>query len=248
MAVSDELVRFVRDALTRGMPRAQVEQALVQAGWSRDQVEDALAGYADLDFPIPVPRPRPYLSAREAFLYLLLFSTLYISATNLGILVFHFINRSFSDPAFAARAEWVQQSIRWALSSLIVSFPVFVYLSVTVERDVRRDPVKRRSNVRRWLMYLTVFAAAAVLIADFTTLVYNVLGGELTPRFLLKVAAIAAIAGTTFAYYLFDLRLEDTKALTDDRRWKRAVAGVAVAFVAVVVIAGFFALGARPGS
>jgi hypothetical protein len=93
-----------------------------------------------------------------------------------------------------------------------------------------------------------VFAAAAVLIADFTTLVYNVLGGELTVRFLLKVAAIALIAGMCFAYYLGDLRLEDTKAATDDPRWKRALASVAIASVVAVVIAGFFAIGPRAGS
>ena len=38
--------------------------------------------------PVPVPRPRPYLSPREAFLYLLMFATLYLSAWHLGSLVF----------------------------------------------------------------------------------------------------------------------------------------------------------------
>ena len=33
----------------------------------------ALAGFAEIDFPVPVPRPRPYLSAREAFIYLVVF-------------------------------------------------------------------------------------------------------------------------------------------------------------------------------
>ena len=207
-------------------------------------MQTALAGYADVDFPIPVPKPKSYLSAREAFMYLLLFSTLYISAYNMGVLVFHFINQAFPDAAVPVYEPYVRRGVRWALSSLIVSFPVFVYLSVIIERSVRLDPAKRRSNVRRWLMYLTVLAAASVLIGDFITLVYNVLGGELTIRFGLKVVTIAAIAGTILSYYLSDLRLEDTKSPVDGIGWKRTVAGFAAVSVAAAVVAGLFAIGA----
>lgn len=35
---------------------------------------------ADLVFPVPVPRPRQQVSAREAFLYLVMFSMLYVSS------------------------------------------------------------------------------------------------------------------------------------------------------------------------
>jgi hypothetical protein len=42
--------------------------------------------------------------------------------------------------------------------------------------------------------------------------VYNVLGGELTIRFGLKVATAAIIAGTTFVYYLRDLRKEEIES------------------------------------
>ena len=97
MTIDDELLSFVRDALTRGVPRAQIEQALLQAGWAEQQAKRALAAYADLDFPVPVPRPKAYVSAREAFLYLVLFSTLYVSAYNLGRLIFSFKAIPISD-------------------------------------------------------------------------------------------------------------------------------------------------------
>ena len=57
-----------------------------------------------------------------------------------------------------------------------------------------------------------------MLIGDFITLVYNLLGGELTTRFMLKVLTIAVIAGTIFFYYLPDLRLEDTKPIVERLR------------------------------
>ena len=65
------------------------------------------------------------------------------------------------------------------------------------------------SPIRRWLTYFTLFVAAGFLIGDLTTLVYNVLGGEITIRFSLKVIVVGAIAGTIFGYYLRDLRREE---------------------------------------
>jgi len=67
----------------------------------------------------------------------------------------------------------------------------------------------RMSPVRRWLTYLTLFGAACTLIGDVMTLVYNALGGELTTRFVLKVAIVGAIAGLIYWYYLGDLRIDE---------------------------------------
>ncbi len=210
MAASDELQQFVRDSLSRGLPRAEIEAVLLAAGWPADQVRGALAGFAEVEFPVPVPRPAPYLSAFEAFLYLVLFSTLYASAFHLGALVFQLVDRAFPDPA---EAEWVtgrsREAIRWAVSTLVVAFPVFLYVSSRVSRRLRLDPSKRASKIRKWLTYVTLFLAACVLIGDVTSLVYRFLGGELTTRFVLKAATVGAIAGSIFGYYLWDLRRDE---------------------------------------
>ena len=150
MAVSDELGSFVKEALARGASREQVEDVLLRAGWTAQQVRAALAGYAAVDFVIPVPRPRPYLSARDAFMYLVLFSTLYVSAYHLGSLVFTFIERAFPDAAATANeyvVDYTRQRMRWSLASLIVAFPVFVAVSRSLDREIRRDPTKRSSMV-----------------------------------------------------------------------------------------------------
>ncbi len=213
MASTLELERFVRDALAAGVPRPQVVSTLADAGWSDAQVRAALAAYADVAFPVPVPRPRPQLSAREAFEYLLLFATLYLSAWHLGSLLFDLINHFLPDAADPAyRVQRLGQSMRWSIASLVVAFPVFAWLAWRIGGDVARDPNRRLSPVRRWLTYLTLFLAATVLICDLVALVYNVLGGEASLRFVLKVVVVGTIAGTAFGYYLSDLRREEVDA------------------------------------
>jgi hypothetical protein len=202
------LEAFVKKALLHA-DKETIEKVLIEAGWSLEQANSAINAFSDVKFPIPIPKPRPSLSAREAFLYLVMFSTLYLSAYHLGSLIFSFIDRAFPDPANSVGWLVYMDRIRWSVSSLVIAFPIFLFVSVYVGKQLLRNPIKRLSPIRRWLTYLTLFIAAGTLIGDLTKLVYNILGGDLSTRFILKVATIAIIAGTIFSYYLWDLRREE---------------------------------------
>lgn len=205
MTPGEELAVFVKEALSRGVPRPEIENVLLQSGWSKRQTRDALAAFADQPFAIPVPKPRPYTDAREAFLYGLLFVALYLSAYNLGALIFAFIERAFPHPAPAVS---LREAMRWPTSLLVVALPVLWYVSRLVNRDVRLDPSKRTSEVRTKLTYLTLFVSASVMIGILAGVVYSFLGGELTIRFVLKSATATAIAAGVFSHYLKEIRVE----------------------------------------
>lgn len=237
-AATQELELFVRDALSRGASRQEVAAALAEAGWEQAQVDSVLAGYADVAFVVPVPRPRPYLSAREAFLYLLLFATLYLSAWHVGSLLFDLINLAFPDPADAPYArDRSGSSMRWSVAGLVIAFPVFVFVARHLARELDDSPVRRLSAVRRWLTYLTLFVAATVLIGDMIVLVYNLLGGELSVRFLLKVLVVAVIAGTVFGWYLQDLRRAERETTGASGAGRRVLGAAAVVVLATLVAA-----------
>jgi hypothetical protein len=236
-----ELQRFVRHALARGLSREAIRQELAAAGWRPDEVEGALGAWQESGFPVPVPRRRPALEAREAFLYLVLFATLYTTAFNTGQVLFALIERWLPDPVRAVRGwqghgEWV----RGATAALLIAFPVFLFVSRVIGGEVAREPGKRGSPIRRWLTYLTLFIAALVIIGDLTVLVTRLLGGELAPRFLLKVAVVLLIAATVFAHYLGDLRREE-----QERQVVRGglLARLAAAAVFLVTIAGLVGSG-----
>lgn len=236
MASNTELDRFVRDALLAGKSREQIRSALEQAGWTPQQLAGVLDDYADVDFPIPVPRPRASLSAREAFLYLVLFSLLYFLCYHLGSLLFDLINAALPDAAESNYYYDFFASTRFSTAALIIVFPLFAWMAHWVARETERAPIKRFSPVRRWLTYLTLFISAAALVGDLTVLVYNLLGGELSVRFVLKVGVVALIAGSVFGYYLWDLRREESEG----KAWRAIGKGLLVA-------AGVLAIGALIG-
>lgn len=209
MRPSDELALFVRESLTSGRTRPEISEALGTAGWSEKERADALDAYADTGFVPPVPRPRPYVSAKDAFLYGLLFLMLGVSAFSLNNLLFALIHLSFpgEDPTIASEEF---NTIRWSISTLIFSFPLFLWLSWLTARAVGKDAGKRRSAIRKTLTYLTLFVAALFVLGDLITLVFYLLSGETTLRFLLKVLSVASIAGGIFGYYLKDVTADET--------------------------------------
>ncbi len=208
-----EIDTFVREALGQGIPRERIRGTLAEAGWRADEIDGALARWAQADFPIPVPQRRPYLSAREAFLYLVLFATLYVVAFNVGSVLFALIEWRWPDAALGAggRLQFAARA-RFATASLVTALPIFLFVSRLVGQAIARDPEKRGSRIRKWLTYLTLFLAVLVLIGDLIALVSGVLSGELGTRFLLKVAVVFAIAGIVFGHYLGDLRREEAEA------------------------------------
>lgn len=232
-----DLHGFVRDALMRGVPRAEIEQALRDARWPDDEIAAELAAWHDAPaVGVPVPRRRVGVSPREAFLYLLLFVSLYMVAFHVGAVLFSWIERMWPDPAMGeGREEPMREWVRFSVATLMVAFPVYLFTARLTGRAVARDPEKRNSGVRRWLTYLTLFNAACVLIGDFIVVLLGFLKGELTARTLSKAAVVAAIAGWLFTHYMGGLRRdEDDRPRAAGAPWLARGAGIAVVLVTLL--------------
>ncbi|MDD5041811.1 MAG: DUF5671 domain-containing protein [Candidatus Peribacteraceae bacterium] len=170
---------------------------------------------------------------RDFFLYLLTTVTLYVSVISGLMLLFQFINLGFPDPL--DYAEGVRGSIRWGAAMLTILFPVFAFTTRFLHRDLVHFPEKAEYRIRKWLLYLTVFVAALVVIGDLITLLFNFLNGDLTIRFLLKILAVGLVTGLVFGYELWDVRRTDFQATSGNRTISWSLAGVVV----VVIVAGF---------
>ena len=245
--LSPDLVSFVKEGLERGLSRGEIEDILVRAGWPPDQVRRSLAGFADVESPIPVPRPAVSTRPREAFLYVVMFMALFVSAFNLGVVLFALVDLALPDPA-GAPPEVIRELLRLSVSALVVASPVFACVTRIVRRGVEAQPSARTSRIRLQLTYLTLFVASCVLVGAVTALLHSFLGGELTARFVLKALTVTAIAGGAFSYYLRDLReAERDPRDTPAPRRRDPLPAIAAATVAVAVVSGLAALGSPAG-
>ena len=164
-----DLQPFLRRALEQGEAKHKIAAALTQAGWPEEEINAALDKFVEIDgFSLPVPRREPYLPAREAFLYLVLFLTLYITAVSFGSLLFSLVNRALPDMLNNPyQYTNVLSTIRTSTASLLITFPIFLVLNHTrlfpVGRRTRRTfPLKSpdRSHHRRYCLWLLPLGSA----------------------------------------------------------------------------------------
>lgn len=175
---------------------------------------------------------------RDVFLHLLAIVTLYWSAVSFVTLLWQFINYFFPDP-INRYYNYLSFSgpIRFAVSSLIIVFPIFILVSWFLNRIYRKESVVRESKIRKWLLYLTLFVASLVIIGDLVTIINIFLGGEITIRFVLKAVSVLLTAGIIFWYYLDDVRRDAPAKTAKYFAWATSI------MVLAVIIGSFFVVG-----
>ena len=202
--MNETLHSFISHARSKGMDHATIRLLLLSAGW---QEKDVASGIASEALSLPVPEPAGARSARDAFLYLLTFTALYVVVTGVIVLYYTYLDYMYPDPAWGDwYAELALDTVRYAIAAIVVGFPLYAILTVTLERAIQRDPDQESLPTRKWLIYLTLFLAAAISLGDVITLLYYFLDGALTTRFVLKAVVLLVIAEVVLSYYLVSPR------------------------------------------
>lgn len=174
---------------------------------------------------------------RDVFLHLLAIVTLYWSAVSFVSLLWQYINNFFPDVLNYMAAVYSSELIRFLVSSLIIVFPVFILVSWYLNKIYAKEAAVRESKIRKWLIYLTLFITALVIIGDLVAVINTFLGGEIKVRFILKALSVLVVAGAVFWYYLDDVRREVPTRLAKPFAWG------AGALVLIVVVGAFFIVG-----
>ncbi len=131
--------------------------------------------------------------------------------------------------------------MRTALALLIIIFPVFLILSKYWLQLSKRDMSHWDEVIRKWTIYLILFLASITIIVDLVTLVRYFVSGEITLRFIIKVAIVLVTAGLAGWYFARSLQKPD------DRTTGRYFAIVSSILVIVLIIWSFSIMGG-PGS
>lgn len=176
-------------------------------------------------------------TARDAFLYLLMTVTLYISVISFLMLIFSYIDFLLPDSLNFYRNAAVS-TVVGASSSLIVAFPLYFWIASIIRKELVADPERQEMGIRKWLIYLTLFVAAVVMIGFLIGLISSFYSGSLTLSFALKVLSILIVAGLVFKYHLWEI-----KEVVAKSELPKQMAWLASVMVAAALIGGVFVVG-----
>jgi len=178
------------------------------------------------------------MSPKDFFLHISIIATLYASVAALLVLLFQLINSFLADPLYPSY-DLYSGAIRFSIASLIVVFPLFIFLNWLSRKSYEKEPAKRELGIRKFLVYLTLFVSGAFIAGDLIAVLYTFLGGEVTVRFILKVLSILVVMSLAFGYYLYDLRRDSAEK--NATVWTFQM--IATGLVVIAIILGFVAAG-----
>jgi hypothetical protein len=209
---NDKLLAFIRESKAKGLTDDFASKMLKQNGWSDQSIFAAYAKYYADDLGVVVPSHGSGMeNARNAFFYLLAFITLGVWAFAVGNLFYIAIDRLVVDTLNASYEYEFDAShtqIAYDIASLIVAFPIFLWMSYIIQRETIQRPEVLDSGVRKWLTYLALVITAGSLMGDAVMFLQQFLSGSLSEGFILKSLVLIAIAGGIFVYYLGAVRAQ----------------------------------------
>jgi hypothetical protein len=183
---------------------------------------------------------KPKITAKDFFLWAGAIVAFYWSVIAFIFLLFNYIDYAFPNVLGYYPADPYQSGISYEMASIIILFPLYLFLSRLIRQDAARDSSRKEIWIRRWALILTLFVAGAAIAGDLIALLTTFLNGEeLTTAFLLKVLVILLVAAGVFMHFIADLN-----GYWDAFPLRQQYVGVgAVVLVVVVILSGFFIVG-----
>src|SRR5271156_1711920 len=211
MNPSGDVQQFIDSARAQGATDEAIVALLRGRGWPPEDVYRALADHFEGRCGLAVPAYKRSGSAKDAFLYLLSFATLATWTIGLGSVVFTLIEWWIKDPLSPGNPHANSYyQIADSLACIIVAFPVYLLTMHFINRELHAHPEKLESSVRKWLTYIALLIAAGIVVGDLITFLTYFLRGELSARFVSKVATVLVISGGVFWYYTGSLAAKVT--------------------------------------
>ncbi len=263
---------YVMRRLEAGRSGTEICAELMAVGWSREAADAAYRdGLVALGIPLPPSASAPSVSPTDAprapepqkaatmDIAVNVFS-LILLAIVVGAFItlsFHLINRLFPEPQELAGSYQqlaMASLMHRSIASMAIAFPLYVFaLSWWLRRfggnsggesggNSGSNGDRIESPLTKRLTYAVLLIAAIVIVCDLIALVYSLLQGEVTPRFLLKVCVVLGTALLTFGFYWFERRSVQFGTPVPASVFKRFGWGAALLALAAVA-AGYLSAG-----
>lgn len=240
------IAEFIDRAKASGVSEQTLVGILTSRGWPEKEVYEALAAHYERTTGMQVPRRGGTgTAAKDAFFYLLIFSTLATWTFGVGELAFTLIDRWLADTLFLTRysPSYDVYSAAESIACVLVAFPIYLLVSRAVLRGEGQHPEKLNSPVRKWLTYMALVIAACVFIGDIIAALTYFLRGEITSRFLAKAFVVLVLSGGVFFYYFGGLRRSEESV--SGAKWvsDKWMAAISSSVVVLMLVLGFSYVG-----
>ena len=160
---------------------------------------------ADRDF-LYLYMEKAHTGAKDFFLWAGAMLFFYASIVAFITLLFSYINYAFPDALNNYASNPYDSGMSYQMAVLIVLVPLFLVLMHFIRRDIEKEPSRAELWVRKWALYLTLFAAGVTIAVDLITLLYFFLSGqEVGVRFILEVAVVLLVGAAVFMHFLADI-------------------------------------------
>ncbi len=201
--MKSEIIEYVKQARKLKASNEDIKSMLLASGWPEEQVDAALT--TNLDMPLPPPPPPPTEAAptppaspghpvspapvavvqsmsTRGFEYIIMFISLYISASAIGNLLHNFVNSVFADTSssnnYYSSYSNGDTLVSYASSALIVALPVFCWLFLRLKKAELADPTLKRDPSRRKAVHLTLVITFLIGIFKLIGYFFSLLNGD----------------------------------------------------------------------
>lgn len=180
-------------------------------------------------------------SAMHFFMYMVSFFSLMLFSTGVGTIIFQIINKNISDNLrYDYAGYFAKTAVKYGIATILIAMPIYFVLMYFINKKIFQGEINIHSKVRKWLTYIILFIASAIIIGDLIALVFYMLDGDLTTRFILKVVTVIVIAGFIFGYYLWDMKKENAVGVA--YMANKIFALVAIVISIIVLLSSFFVI------
>lgn len=113
-------------------------------------------------------------NAKYTFYYLLSLAALIFMSISLGMILFGIINKTIPDILrLYGSSNVTGRQMKFALSALFISAPIFYYISSLINRGLRKGELEKDSAIRRWLTYFIILISSLIILGSFVGVINN---------------------------------------------------------------------------
>ncbi len=180
--------------------------------------------------------------ALHFFLYLTAFFSLAFAISGVIAIVFTFIDKFIKDVSSVDYHNFymAESAVKYGISAIIIAGIVYLLTARYINKLLFTGSIKEDSRARKWLTYIVMFVALAVILGDLVAILSNFLGGDdLATKFFLKALTMLLVASAVFGFYLWDMR----KREIEGKKYKANLVfglGLTAVFLALVIAPFFF--------